>query len=145
MPSVRPHCYVGPVRPTCTHVALEAADVDRSVAFYRTHVGLEPIHRRREHDTDVVWLGEPERPDALVIVLIETPQAASKPHPMAHLGYAVESRAKVDEAAARGRAAGVEVSGPVDAGGVVGYYCLLADPDGNWIEFSFGQSLGEQP
>ena len=53
--------------------------------------------------------------------------------------------AKVDEAAARGRAAGVEVSGPVDAGGVVGYYCLLADPDGNWIEFSFGQSLGEQP
>ena len=28
-----------------------------------------------------------------------------------------------------------------DAGPIVGYFCIVEDPDGNWLEFSFGQSI----
>jgi hypothetical protein len=31
--------------------------------------------------------------------------------------------------------------GPIDAGPVVGYLCIVEDPDRNWVEFSFGQPI----
>jgi len=30
---------------------------------------------------------------------------------------------------------------PVYAGPVVGYFCLVEDPDGNHVEFSYGQPI----
>ena len=30
---------------------------------------------------------------------------------------------------------------PVYAGPIVGYFCLLGDPDGNPVEFSYGQPI----
>lgn len=128
------------MKPACTHVALFCRNVEASVAFYARHVGLHEIHRRSDDDTTVVWMGEADREGALVLVLLgiapPTGQGA-----VAHLGYAVSSREDVDEAAARGHADGLDVQNPVEGGRVVGYYCLVADPDGNWVEFSFGQSL----
>ena len=38
---------------------------------------------------------------------------------------------------------GILVEKPKDAGPVVGYFCMVHDPDGNWVEFSFGQGLGK--
>ena len=37
------------------------------------------------------------------------------------------------------------IDGPRDAGPIVGYYCIVNDPDGNLVEFSHGQSLGPGP
>jgi catechol 2,3-dioxygenase-like lactoylglutathione lyase family enzyme len=62
------------------------------------------------------------------------------PH-MAHFGYDLPSRAAVDEMAARGQAEGLLVQGPTDAGRIVGYLCMLRDPDGNLVEFSYGQPI----
>lgn len=129
------------MNPTCTHVALLCNDVEASVQFYATHVGLHEIHRRTEHETTVVWMGEKGREDIFVIVLLGLPRSSGE-GPVAHLGYAVASRTEVEQTAVRGRAAGLTVRGPVEAGPVVGYYCLLRDPDGNWVEFSYGQALG---
>ncbi len=127
-------------KPACTHVALFCRNVEASVAFYARHVGLGEIHRRSDDATTVVWMGEGDRDGALVLVLlgIDPPEGQGA---VAHLGYAVSSREDVDEAAARGNADGLKVQGPVEGGPVVGYYCLVGDPDGNWVEFSFGQSL----
>jgi hypothetical protein len=36
----------------------------------------------------------------------------------------------------------ITVEPPQDAGPIVGYFCIVRDPDGNWVEFSHGQSLG---
>ena len=129
------------MNPTCTHVALFCADIEASVAFYRRHVGLEEVHRRNDDGTVVVWMGEHGRGETFVLVLLGLPRPQGR-GPVAHLGYAVESHEEVDAAAERGRAAGLDVQGPVEAGPIVGYYCMLRDPDGNWIEFSHGQSLG---
>lgn len=132
------------MRPTCTHVALYCRDIEASVAFYKRHVGLREVHRRRDDGTTVVWMGEEARGVPFVLVLLGIKPPAGE-GPVAHLGYAIDSRAHVDRAAERGRASGLDVQGPVEAGPIVGYYCMLRDPDGNWIEFSHGQALGSPP
>ncbi len=131
------------MQPTCTHIALLCRDVEASVAFYGRYVELVEVHRRVDHGVTVVWMGEPARPRAFVLVLISAEHNdVADPAPVAHLGYAVAEHEDVDKMAAKGRSAGVAVHGPVEAGPIVGYFCLLRDPDGNQIEFSYGQSLG---
>lgn len=129
------------MKPTCTHVALFCRDLEASARFYARHVGLHEVHRRTEHGTTVVWMAEEGRVDNFVLVLlgIAPPAGAGA---VAHLGYAVGSREEVDAAAQRANAAGFDVQQPVYAGPVVGYYCMVRDPDGNWIEFSHGQAIG---
>jgi catechol 2,3-dioxygenase-like lactoylglutathione lyase family enzyme len=129
------------MRPTCTHVALFCGDIESSVRFYSGHVGLHEVHRRCDDETTVVWMAEQGREKEFVLVLLGIQPPAGE-GPFAHLGYAVGSKKDVDERASRGHDAGIEVQGPIEGGPVVGYYCLLRDPDGNWVEFSHGQSLG---
>ena len=77
-----------------------------------------------------------------VLVLLEH-GVDSPPGPttLQHLGFAVASREEVDRAAAAARAEGVLVLEPVYAGPIVGYFCLIEDPDGNHVEFSYGQPI----
>lgn len=125
-----------------THVALFVADIERTVAFYRQFAGLHLVHDRIDDGVRVVWLSEQEERPRFVIVAIQAaPGISGEPPHMAHLGYDLPSRAAVDELAARARAAGVLQQGPVDAGAIVGYFCMLRDPDGNLVEFSHGQSI----
>lgn len=131
------------MKPTCTHVALFCRDIETSVRFYTRHVGLHEVHRRREDGMTVVWMSEEGRQHSFVIVMLG--MAAPGAHgagAVAHLGYAVGSREEVDAAAKKARVAGFDVQDPLWAGPVVGYYCMVKDPDGNWVEFSFGQALG---
>jgi len=129
--------------PTCTHVAIHARDVESSVRFYQDYARLREVHRRVDDGVTVVWLGEPGREHEFVIVIIGVPHRdAVNPGPMAHIGYAVGSRDVVDAIAARGEQAGILAQPAADHGEIVGYFCIIEDPDGNWIEFSFGQSLG---
>jgi catechol 2,3-dioxygenase-like lactoylglutathione lyase family enzyme len=105
-----------------THVALAVRDAAATVAFYERFAGLGVVHERVDDGTRVVWIGEhPEAPE---------------------FGFAVESRAAVDEVAARAREAGVLAAEPKWGGPVVGYYCILRDPDGHGVEFSYGQAIG---
>lgn len=131
------------MKPALTHVALGVRDVERTIAFYRRHVRLHVVHDRTDHGMRVVWLSEVEHEPRFVLVCIERAGTAhaTDDASMLHLGFAVASRAEVDQAADAARADGILVSPPVDAGPVVGYFCIVADPDGNQIEFSFGQPI----
>jgi catechol 2,3-dioxygenase-like lactoylglutathione lyase family enzyme len=131
------------VRPHLTHVALWTSDIERTVAFYRKHCSLDVIHDRVEPDGGrVVWVGETKDPSRFVIVLIRRPVEHSAPNSFAHFGFSCASRKDVDQRAAVARADGVLELEPRDAGPIVGYFCMLRDPDGNSVEFSFGQALG---
>ena len=129
--------------PKLTHIAIHARDIEKAVSFYKSYAELSEVHRRVDDNTTVVWLAERSKEKEFVIVLIGVPHADPvDPQPMAHLGYSVASRTEVDAIAGRARGEGILVLEPTDGGKIVGYFCMLHDPDGNWVEFSYGQSLG---
>lgn len=130
------------MRPVLTHVALGVRSLDRTIDFYRRHVRLHVVHERIDGAMRVVWLAEREQDAEFVLVLFEVPgNPPPGPTTLQHLGFAVASRAEVDAAAAAGRAEGILAIEPVYAGPVVGYFCILSDPDGNQVEFSYGQPI----
>jgi len=124
-----------------THVARACRDLDRNIDFYRRYADLQVVHQREEHGVRVAWLGEAKHP-GFVLVFIELAETDAPPASDAHhLGYDLPSREAVDAIAARAQRDGVLAAPPIDAGGVVGYYCMLRDPDGYFVEFSHGQPV----
>ena len=125
-----------------THVALPVTDIDASIDFYRSYADMEVVHRRHDDDTatTVVWLSDRTRP--FVIVLIEQAAVSHALGGFAHLGVGCASRADVDDRCARARAEGRDVFGPTDSGSPVGYWAIIADPDGHNLELSHGQEVG---
>lgn len=122
------------------HIAMRAANIERTAQFYCEWAGMEIIHDRRDpgHTHRVIWVRRKADPAGLIIVLIENEGAY--PHGrMDHFGFHVSSRAEVDALAERARAAGILAEAPQYAGPVVGYYCMIKDPDGNLVEFSCDQ------
>jgi catechol 2,3-dioxygenase-like lactoylglutathione lyase family enzyme len=117
-------------------VALPAADLERSIAFYASYAGMQVVHRRE----GVVWLSDRTRP--FVIVLIESDEAVEPLRPVAHLGVACGSREDVDSLCRRARDEQVLIAGPFDYGPPVGYWAFLRDPDGHTLEVSHGQEVG---
>jgi len=123
------------------HIALLVKDAVRSAEFYQSYCGMEVVHFRKDGDLNVRWVRLPGQKDGFMLVLLETlGDVSEEPERMDHLGVYVESRKDVDEIAARAGADGILLEGPVYAGEVVGYYCMIRDPDGNVVEFSCEQS-----
>jgi catechol 2,3-dioxygenase-like lactoylglutathione lyase family enzyme len=130
-------------RPVLTHIALHVRELARSVAFYREFCGLEPVRNRGEGGDAVVWLAEPGREREFIFVLIAGgPGRTSADGDFSHFGFALDTREQVDAIAARAQSAGCLLWPPREEPYPVGYYCGVRDPDGNSIEFSFGQPLG---
>ncbi|HLK09996.1 MAG TPA: VOC family protein [Candidatus Binatia bacterium] len=131
------------MKPVLTHIALGVRDLERTIAFYRRHALLHVVHDRTEHDgTRVVWLSErPEHPTFVLVCFEAAGPAPPAPSTLQHLGFALASREEVDAAAAAARREGVLLREPAYAGPVVGYFCIVLDPDGNQVEFSHGQPI----
>ena len=129
--------------PAFTHLALHVRDLEACIGFYRAFCGMEIVHERQDGETRVVWLAEPGREREFIFVLIPGgPGRDQGARDYSHFGFALESRAAVDALAAKAEAAGRLVWAPREAPYPVGYYCGLRDPDGNCVEFSYGQPLG---
>jgi catechol 2,3-dioxygenase-like lactoylglutathione lyase family enzyme len=130
---------------TLTHVALHVRDFEACLSFYRDYCGMSVVRERSGHSAgdQVVWLSEPGRERELIFVLIPGGEVRDDPvNDYSHLGFAVESREAVDEMARRARKDDCLIWEPVEEPYPVGYYCGVRDPDGNHVEFSYGQPLG---
>lgn len=127
-----------------THVALHVRDLAACVAFYRDFCGLKIVHERGEPgEPHAVWLAQPGRERDFIFVLLPGgPGRDQGDRDFSHFGFALASREAVDAIAARAEAAGCLIWAPHEEPWPVGYYCGLHDPDGNAVEFSFGQPLG---
>ena len=130
--------------PRLTHIALRATDLARSVAFYARYAGLVVAHEREENGTRVVWLAERAEDPDFVFVLIPMAHSEGERPGVHHFGFSVTSCADVDAIATTARGDGVLREGPRDGGPVVGYFCIVEDPDRNWVEFSFGQPINSR-
>lgn len=126
-----------------THVALLVSDVDKTCDFYIKYCSLKVLSRRMDPNTGyrVVWLGEDLK---FVIVAFEGEKKPiqSITKPLSHLGFALESKDKVDKISEIAKEEGILNYGPVYIDADVGYICEILDPDKNSVEFSFGQKLG---
>ena len=141
-----------------THIALPVRSLDDTMAFYDKYTTLENIHERQDPETNMrsVWLANPgdktEQAARFVLGLIE----GSLPKQItgdikeeygfltsiSHLGISLNTRDEVNQIAAMADEEGILVLGPMYRNDVVGYICLIKDPDGNNIEFSVEQILG---
>jgi len=133
------------MQPTITHIALHVRDLDACVAFYERFCNMRVVHERPSQDLGgrVVWMSEPGRERRFIFVLLPGgPGHETAEQDFSHLGFAVGSRAEVDDMAEAGRQAGCLALPPRQDDYPVGYYCVLRDPDGHLVEFSYGQPLG---
>ena len=141
-----------------THVALPVRDLDATLAFYERYTTLRKIQERYEPETGLrsVWLANArdvtDVAARFVLVLIcgrlpghitgDIKEEYGFLRSISHLGISVDSREAVDAIAAMAKDEGVLVLGPRYMNPVVGYICLIRDPDGNQLEFSVEQVLG---
>tara|TARA_R110000868_G_scaffold126809_5_gene334096 strand:+ start:788 stop:1210 length:423 start_codon:yes stop_codon:yes gene_type:complete len=131
------------MRPTLTHVALHVPDLEACIAFYQQFCAMRVIHRRAGKGSAIVWMAETDKEHRFIFVLMpggKDRQLAADDY--SHFGFALDSRAEVDNIAEKARLAGCLVWKPRDEAYPVGYYCGVRDPAGNYVEFSYGQPLG---
>ncbi|ARU59301.1 ring-cleaving dioxygenase [Oleiphilus messinensis] len=129
--------------PRLTHIALHVKDIEATIAFYQNYCNMQIVHDRSHGPKRIVWLAEPGRESDFIFVIMnggDNLHLATNDY--RHFGFAVASREAVDCIADAARAAGDLIWEPVDEPYPVGYYCGLKDPNGNAVEFSFGQPLG---
>ena len=147
----RPHTLL-------THIALPVSNLDATLAFYAKYTTMEKIHERFDEETHMrsAWIANTEDKTAtsarFVIVVMEGKLPAQITgdikeeywflRSIAHLGISLDSREDVDRIAAMAKEDGILVLGPIYRNAVVGYICLVRDPDGNNVEFSVEQDLG---
>lgn len=131
------------MHPNLTHIALHVRDLEACVTFYEKYVQMRVIHERVAGERRIVWLSEPGREQEFIMVLLPGgPGRDQQDKDYSHLGFAVASKAQVDEIAAMAEADQILVWEPRQEPFPVGYYCGVRDPDGNFVEFSYGQPLG---
>ena len=134
---------MGKLKPSLTHLALHVKDLDACIEFYQSYCEMQVILQRESHDQQVVWLAEKGREKEFILVVLPGgPGRDQSEKDFSHLGFALESRKSVDKLAERAREEGILVWKPKEEPYPVGYYCAVNDPDGNFVEFSYGQPLG---
>ena len=129
--------------PRITHLALHVEDLNACVGFYREFCHMVVIHQRSSGQKQIVWMAEPGRETDFIFVMMNGGRNLSLPDDdYRHFGFALDSRQQVDDIAQLAKQRGCLVWEPRDEPFPVGYYCGLRDPNGNYVEFSYGQPLG---
>jgi catechol 2,3-dioxygenase-like lactoylglutathione lyase family enzyme len=133
-----------------THIALQVDDIDATIAWYTSFTPLELIDRRRDDAGFGAWLGMPgetNNPFILVVAQFfpESDPFADSPKtvlgPFAHFGIELPTRGDIDAVARRADEAGCLAMEPTMMPPPIGYICMLRDPDGNTVEFSWDQGV----
>ena len=139
----------GLTRPRWTHVALPSLDIDRTVEWYETFTPLEVVARFEDDMGKNAWMSNPDQvedPFVLVLVMFYADEGKAQPQlaPFAHLGVELPEKEQVDHYADLAREAGCLALEPQQLPPPIGYVCMVSDPDGNRIEYSYGQQVFEK-
>lgn len=124
-----------------THITIGVSDFDRSIRFYEDFCNLKIVRDRRDEKGEgTVWLGtqtDSEETPNFVLVLMKAEDFTR----VDHLGFQCDSRETVEKVAKRAEAENILEYPPTDSGGAVGYWTIIKDPDGHFVEFTYGQPI----
>jgi catechol 2,3-dioxygenase-like lactoylglutathione lyase family enzyme len=122
------------------HIALKVSDTARSKRFYQEIFGLDVVW---EPDPENVYLSSGSDNIAIHQVTEEKSRTAAEKQ-LDHLGFVVESIARVKELEAEFRARNVAIVHPfkIHRDGSASFYC--ADPDGIVIQLLYEPTLSRQ-
>jgi catechol 2,3-dioxygenase-like lactoylglutathione lyase family enzyme len=139
-----------PPKARWTHIALRVKNIDETIAFYTSMTPLELLDKRSDDFGHGAWLGHSDSADKPFVLVLAQFFPATDPFkdapqevlaPFAHLGIELTSRDELDEIAARAEAAGCLAMPPTEMPPPIGSICMVRDPDGNMIEFSYDQGV----
>ena len=148
-----PRHRLRPTSPRWTHTAMRVADIDATIDWYLEFTPLALLDRREDADGYGAWLGHPDSGEFPFILVVAQFLAHRDPFaptpitgggPFNHLGIEMPDREGVDEIARRAATAGCLAMPPTEMPDPIGYICMLSDPDGNMVEFSFDQGVYEK-
>ncbi|NQZ80776.1 MAG: VOC family protein [Colwellia sp.] len=126
-----------------THIALHVKDVQCCVEFYQKYADLNVVRDRHVKGQHVIWLAEEGKETSFIFVILPGgPGHQQSLNDFSHLGFALACKSDVDVIAKKAQQDGVLLWSPKQEPFPVGYYCGVLDPDGNRVEFSYGQPLG---
>lgn len=141
---------IHPPEPRWTHIALRVQDIQASIDWYTEFTPMELLDRREDEFGHGAWLGQPDTVEKPFILVLAHFFPATDPFkgapqevlaPFAHLGMELTSREAVDEMAAKGAANGCLGMPATEMPPPIGYICMLRDPDGNMVEYSYDQGV----
>ena len=142
---------VHPPSPRWTHIALRVRDIDATIAWYTEFTPMQLLDKREDDMGFGAWLGMPDTAEHHPFILViaqffpETDPFKDAPNavlaPFAHFGIEMPEKDDIDAIAARGEAAGCLGMPPTMMPAPIGYICMLKDPDGNMVEFSWDQGV----
>jgi len=142
-----------PKAPRWTHIALRVADIQATIEWYTEFTPLQLLDRREDDLSYGAWLGHPDSSEfPFILVLAQffpdrdpfAPAPIAKLAPFNHFGIELPNKQDIDDMAARGAAAGCLGMPATLMPSPIGYICMLNDPDGNLVEFSYDQGVYEK-
>jgi len=126
-----------------THIALHVKDAQCCVEFYQKYAELRVVRDRYANGKHIIWLAEEGNEASFIFVILPNgPGHQQSLNDFSHLGFALSSKSDVDVIAKKALQEGILLWPPKQEPFPVGYYCGVLDPDGNRVEFSYGQPLG---
>jgi lactoylglutathione lyase len=126
------------------HIQFKVKDADLSIRFYSEYLGMGAVMDQKDSDgRRWVWLRFSENPYAPLFVLVENNQfgkAGSLAMSLQHLSFRLPDLKPVEEISAKAKKDDCLVEAAQYGGHMRGYFCLISDPDGNLLEFSYVMS-----
>lgn len=127
--------------PEWHHVLFKVKDADLSIRFYSEFLGMGAVQDQRDAGGNrLVWLRFAENPYAPLFVLMEDTHLKTTPNPSVSqqaFSFRLPDVKPVEEISAKAKAENCLVEPAHYGGHLKGYFCLVSDPDGNMLEFSY--------
>lgn len=115
------------------HTCLNVSDLDRSIKFYTSQLGLRLISRReiKQNNAEIAFLSD-ESGGAIELTHWRDKKILNEGDNFDHIAFGVDDVvAAVGQLKARGVAIAME---PFSLQGAASKIAFIKDPDGNWLE-----------
>lgn len=129
-------------KPRLSHIGLPVTDVAKSVAFHKKWAGMT-VQDGPNDPGGVKGVRLTQAGATFAISLLEMAGGQRHVHARRHAPRArLHQQGTGRKIASDAKKAGILLSAPIDSGPDLAYQTYISDPDGNNLEFSFGQQLG---